>query len=153
MSRCSIATHSPGRIPVAAAKGTIASRRGSSHSVTSSISSQDSKGRFSVRRRCGFSTPCFAGLTSSRPQYDRAGEHLPKRLHRLEPVTKPDRHPPAGDLDRIELVEAVVAGRRHLAVKQKAQLPESDGRGLVLCEVLVDELREGRHSTDPAAAA
>jgi hypothetical protein len=73
-------------------------------------------------------------------------------LRRLEPVTEPDRHPPGSDLKRIELVQAIVAECRHRAIEQKAQLLHSDWRGLVLCEVLVDELGEGRHSTDLASA-
>ena len=56
------------------------------------------------------------------PPHHRAGEHLPKRLRRLESVAEPDRHPPGGDLDRAELVEAIVAERRHRAIEQKAQL-------------------------------
>jgi hypothetical protein len=47
--------------------------------------------------------------------YHCTGEDLSKRLGRLESVAEPDRHPPSGDLDRAELVEAIVAERRHRA--------------------------------------
>ena len=65
-------------------------------------------GRFSVRRRCGLSTPCLAGLTSIIPQSIARPEHLPKRLGRLEAVTGRDRHPPGGDLLRTQLAQTLI---------------------------------------------
>ena len=74
MSRGSSAIHSPGRNPVAAAKSTAGPKRGPSRPASSSSCAHDSKGRFSVRRRCGLSTPCLAGLESIIPQTNaRAG--------------------------------------------------------------------------------
>ena len=77
------------------------------------------------------------------PPHDRSGEHLPQRLRRLEPVAGRDRHPPGGDLDRAELVEPI-AEDRDRALEQEAKLRERHRRGLVLGEVLVDELGERR---------
>src|SRR5215207_7705875 len=68
MSRCSSAIHSPGRKPVAAANSTSGPKRGPSSAASAFSSSQDSNSRFSVRRRCGLSIPCFAGFTSIIPQ-------------------------------------------------------------------------------------
>src|SRR5437870_5195399 len=67
MSRRSSAIHSPGRRPVAAANITRAPLHVSSLEATAASCVQDSNGRFSVRRRCGLSTPCLAGLTSIIP--------------------------------------------------------------------------------------
>jgi DNA-binding SARP family transcriptional activator len=75
--------------------------------------------------------------------HDRSGEHLPKRLGRLESIAAWDSHPPRRDLDRVELVEGTVAKRLQRAAEKKAQLLERRRRDLVLREVLVDELGEG----------
>ena len=68
MSRRSRAIHSPGRRPVAAANITSAPLHSFSLEATAASCAHDSNGRFSVRRRCGLSTPCLAGLTSIIPQ-------------------------------------------------------------------------------------
>ena len=86
------------------------------------------------------------------PPHDRAGEHLPQRLRRLEPVAGRDRHPPGGDLDRAELVESVVAEDDDRACEQEAKLLERHRRGLVLGQVLVDELGEGERPREPLRA-
>src|SRR5262249_18800120 len=62
-------------------------------------------------------------------------------------------HPPRRDLDRIELVEAVVAKGLHCAGEEEAQFRERHRRDLVLCEGLVDEPRECQPSPDPALSA
>ena len=67
MSRHSSASHSPGRIPVAAANSTSGPYLEPTAAATASTSSHDSNGRFSVRRRCGLSTPTLAGFTSIIP--------------------------------------------------------------------------------------
>ncbi len=56
--------------------------------------------------------PLLGRVDVEHAPHDRAGEHLSKRLACLEPVAGRDRHPPGGDLDRVELVEPVVAERR-----------------------------------------
>ena len=58
----------PGRRPVAAANITSAPLHSPSLEATAASCAHDSNGRFSVRRRCGLSTPCLAGLTSIIPQ-------------------------------------------------------------------------------------
>src|SRR6266508_2534026 len=68
MSRRSSAIHSPDRRPVAAANITSAPLHSPSLEATEASCAHDSNGRFSVRRRCGLSTPCLAGLTSIIPQ-------------------------------------------------------------------------------------
>jgi hypothetical protein len=67
-------------------------------------------------------------------------------LCRLEAVPGPDRHSPGGDLVRFQFVEPPLAEGGDAVREQPAQLLECDRRGLVLGEILLDELGERQHS-------
>jgi hypothetical protein len=95
-----------------------------------------------------------AATTTAPPIPDhRSGEHLSKRLRGLEPVTRRDGYPPGRDLDRVELIEAVVAKGLDTASEQEAQLLERHGRGFVLFQVLLNERGQGERSRDAALAS
>jgi len=70
---------------------------------------------------------------------------------RLAPVAGRHRHPPSRDLDRVELVQAVIAERLNRAREEEAQLLQRHRRGVVLGEVLVDELAERDRSPVPTS--
>jgi hypothetical protein len=72
------------------------------------------------------------------------GEHLAQRLGGLEAVALGDRHPPRGDLARVEVCQPAALERGDGLAEQPAQLGRRLGLGLVLGEVLVDELGQ-RH--------
>jgi hypothetical protein len=138
-------------MPVAAAKITSGPSRGPSRSATSSSSSQDSNGRFGASPLRVLDA-LLGRVDVEHLPHDRPGEHLPQRLRRLEPVTGRDRHPPGGDLDRAKLVEPVVAKDDDRARKQEAKLLERHRRGLVLGQVLLDELGKGERPREPLLA-
>ena len=152
MSRCSSATHSPGRIPVAGGK--------EHHCSEARLEPLGDR----IDLLPGFERaflgppplwvldPLLGRVDVEHPPHDRAGEHLAKRLGCLEPVAGRDRRPPGGDLDRVELAEPVVTERRDGASEQEAQLLERHRRGLVLLQVLVDKLGQGERSAEPALA-
>jgi hypothetical protein len=75
---------------------------------------------------------------------DGTSEHLPQRLGRLEAVSARDRHPPGGDLRRLELVDPPLAKRAHRLREQPAQLLHSLGLAGVLGGIHVDEITELR---------
>jgi hypothetical protein len=93
MSRRSSAIHSPGRIPVAAAKTIIRPSRGPSRSVTASTSAGLERallGAASLR----VLDALLGGVDVEHAPDDGAGEDLPQRPCRLEAVAGRDGRPP-----------------------------------------------------------
>jgi hypothetical protein len=75
---------------------------------------------------------------------DRAGEHLPERLGRLEAVPDRNRHPPRRDPRRAKLAQAPFAEGAKRLLKRPAKLRGRLRLALVLGEIHVDELGQRR---------
>jgi hypothetical protein len=137
---------------VAAAKTTIAPRRGPSRAASASSCSPGLERAFLRASPLRVVDALLRRVDGDHPPDDRLGEHLPQRLRRFEAVARRHRHPPSRDLDRVELVQAVIAERLNRSGKEEAQLLQRHRRGVMLGEILIDELGERDRPPDPALA-
>src|SRR6266542_5559681 len=148
MSRCSGAIHSPGRNPVAAAKSTGGPERGPSRTAFSSSWAQDSNGRFSVRRRCGLSTPSLAGLESIIP-------HMTARARTCRSAWVASKRCPGEIVIRQAAISCERSSGRRRPPKARSALSAQPAELLdrlrfrvVLGEVLRDELPQRQRAAD-----
>src|SRR6266540_3616644 len=74
---------------------------------------------------------------------DRAGQHLPQRLGRLETVPGSDRHPPSRDLLRTKVAETSITELCDGFREQPAQLLHRLRLRVVLRQILLDKRCEG----------
>jgi hypothetical protein len=96
--------------------------------------------------------PELGRVDIQQPPADRAREHLPERLGRLEAMPSRDRHPPGGDRRRAKLAQASLAEGAHRLCEQPAKLLGRLRLALVLGEIHLDELGQRRRLHQPLLA-
>jgi hypothetical protein len=88
--------------------------------------------------------PELGRVDVEQPPADRAGEHLAERLRRFKAMPGWDRHPPGCDRRRVELAKPPFAEDAHRLCEQPAKLLGRLRLTLVLGEIHLDELGQGR---------